>query len=492
MNELLYTTDFQVTLLLCLLKDKQFWDKVSVSLRLEDFGPMCLRFMYELAILHNQKYGALPAVETMFLLVDSGLKSPIPEVTTFVPPAEAELLVTVLGRYRTYVPTEPETRFYADHLSPYIAVMRWNAACEAGMGTSDMLSKATEIKEEIARINTGRFKFSRSSAPVPKEQSSSGTRYGIGISNVDGRIAGGLMRKQAGLICAGTGVGKSNLGINLMANLTWKKSATLYVTLELTDSRINERYQAMLAGIPASLFKKDIREWPECYQRRYRAICSDRFKLRHYGTTVDFTDGDYGVDHIDSAIKIWKEDSYKNGLNPDVECVAVVIDWLDRVSSEGLGKVNRNSSEERIYFHITEKLYQMANKHNIMIWTATQAKTEAKTKEFITSKDIAWGASKLHLMDVGVGMCPKNSDEKLVNTDTGLFAENEDAPGAVECSRMLNVSFLKSRDTTATDSFVPVYQGPTLKFWSRQADAVRHKDAIEADPYYGLEDVLDM
>lgn len=299
------------------------------------------------------------------------------------------------------------------------------------------------------------------------------------------------MRKQMGLVVAGTGVGKSNLKINMMANATWKKVGTLYITLELTASRINERYQAMLAGIPASLFKLPESMWPLCYRKRYAVITNPRFKLRPYATTADMADGDYTVNDIESAIQVWKDNAYNDGLDPDQDCVTVLVDWLDRISPEGLGKVNRNSSEERVYHHIMEKMYQLTNKHNINMWTSTQAKPEAKGKEFLRFTDIAWGASKLHLVDAGIGLCPKNADDKLLDKVTEMTGENEDTLKAPECSRILNASFMKSRDTSVTDTYVAVYQGPTLKFWDNQGDAMRMADAIKANPYVGLEDLME-
>jgi hypothetical protein len=491
MNALLFTTDFQITLLSCLLKDPKFWAAVSPSLRITDFGPHPYRFVFEIARNHFLHYGALPSVETLILLVDSAFINPPPELESFCPQEDKAILIHMLERYADYEPRESETDFYRAHLNDYLASMRWNHIIQEGLGADELIQKASDIKEELGRVNNGKFKMTHAGRPVPKEERSCGARYGLGIQAVDARLAGGLMRKQTGLLCAGTGVGKSNLQINMMAANTWRKTASLYITLELTSSRINERYQAMLAGIPASLFKVDERYWPEHYRKRHAAISGPRFKLHPYATTLDMADNDYGVIDIENAINVWKDKCTKEGLNADEDCTTVMIDWLDRVSANGLVKVNKNSSEERIYNHIMEKFSQIVNKHNLMLWTATQAKPEAKSKEVLRSTDIAWGGSKLNMVDAGIGLCPKNVDEKLKDSASGGWAENDDTAKAPECSRMLNASFLKTRDTSAVDTFVPIYQGPSLKFWNSSSDAIKIQDAIKLNPLYGLDDVLD-
>ena len=488
MSESLYTVEFQISLLMCLLRDHAFWNRASVSLRITDFGSPALRLVFDTAQTHAARFGALPAPETLVLLVDAALKAP--DTSVFVPPDECPLLAHVLHRYLSYSASATETAFYESHLPGYLATMRWNNALQAGSGAPDLLSQAAQLKEELTRVHTGRFKMVKACAPVPEEKRSSGRRYGLGIPVIDSKLAGGLMRQQLGLICAGSGVGKSNLGIGAMAHLTWCKVGCLYITLELTSERINERYQAMLGGIPASWFKKTPDKWPSCYRKRWQAITSDGFKLNPYATVMDMAAGDATIADIDSMINVWKESVTKQDLDADEVCTVVIVDWLDRMSGEGIAKINRNSSEERIWVHIIEKLDQLTKKHNIQLWTSTQAKPEAKGKEFLTSKDIAWGGSKINLMDAAVGLCPKNVDDGVFDAKTGTMGLNDDVVDAPECSRLLNASFMKSRDTGAVDTFVTAYQGPSLRLWNTKEEAMRLQDAIERDPYYGIADLL--
>jgi len=520
MNDTTYDVSFQNHLLMCMLKNDDLWHKAYDNLRVSDFGPSYLQFVYEVGREHFKKYSVLPTPDVLMIVLETAMEGKDPSVKTLVSFTEHYALATFLDRVLTYTPTEGDIKYLLDNMSKFWAGSRWNNVCVSDASSYEKLQAAAQLNSQMASVEKDTFTIVRGLAPVPEELKASGPRWGLGIPGVDIGLGGGLQRKQIGLIVAGTGVGKTTAMTGAMAGMTSLGAASFYVTLEMSAPRIQERYHGILGGIPANLFKQDLYQWPECYQKRYKVLTDPNFKLEPYGTICDMSRCQHGLPDIDKAISMWKDGMTKAGFNADQVCTSVYIDWLDRLSSKGITSTSKDMSEERLYFHLCEGIQHLASKHDVQIWGATQAKPEAKGKEMLTIKDTAWGYSKTHLMDAVGGITPllppSESGEKLqISRPVGRPKKNPAPPqqasaggseggGASsvendmeleakalkampECNRYMNFCFLKTRDTASVDTAEKMYQDPTLKLWPSQAAATRCRDAIEANPYYGLE-----
>jgi len=506
MSDTLYDVGFQCHLLTCMLRNPDLWRKASESLRVSDFGPNYLQFVYEVARNYVERYGELPSSQTLVLVLDDAMSNNDPNVHTVLSPMEHAALATFIEKYDVFTPEATDIQFCMKSLPEFWSAVRWASISSEAGSSYDKLQAAKQIAAGMNSVGEKTFKMMNGLDEVPEEESSTGDRYGLGVTSVDAVAAGGIMRKQMMLIAAGTGVGKTTSMTGCMAANTMRGVASLYITLEMTGARIQERYHGILGGIPANLFKKPRSQWPECYCKRLTAMLHPEFKLKPFVTICDMSSHPHSVADVDEAVKMWKEDTAKKGLDPDVVCTNVYIDWLDRMDPKGLLKIKKDTSEERMSFHLCEGLYQLFNKHDLCGSIATQAKPEAKGKERITAKDIAWGYSKLHLMDLGIGFAPIVPEENTESTGLGLKgskAKSKAGPGLddnagydvipkglAECDRDLNACFLKTRDVSAVDTFVKVYQDPTLRLWSSKKEALKRKEAIEADPYDGIKEFM--
>lgn len=508
MSDTLYDVGFQCHLLTCMLKSPELWRKASENLRVSDFGPSYLQFVYEVARAYVVRYGSLPSVNTLYVVLENAMNNGDADVKTMVSPMEHAPMATFLERYAAFQLTDADTKFCIENLGGFWAAVRWAAEALNGGTAADKLRKAAELSAAMGSVSKSTFKMMNGLDEVPEEESSAGQRYGFGIPTVDAVSGGGIQRKQAQLIIAGTGVGKTTSMTGCMAANTMMGTASLYVTLEMSGPRIMERYHGILGGIPANLFKKKKEYWPDCYKRRFYAMVKPSFKLNPYVTIADMSSQPHCMADIEQAIVLWKEGMCKKGFDADEVCANVYIDWLDRLDPKGLPGLRKDSTEERMYFHFTENIYHLANKHNLCLSAATQAKPEAKGKERLTIKDVAWGGSKMHLMDLGIGFAPvavdegadtgklgitktkgkgKGKDEEVVDNNSGYDVIHK---GMADCDRDLNACFLKTRDFSAVDTFVTVYQDPTLRLWSSRTQALRRKDAIERDPFDGIKEFM--
>lgn len=482
-----YDVAFQEALLLHLMKDSAFWGKHYLNVEADYFGPSYLSLVFDLFRLYFTQYDKLPSVTVAYQLVNHAVEQPEGYAYT-VGPMELDALGTFLERYALEQLTPEDTQFYESNVAGFVAAVKWQRAQMQGLSTQELLQTAAEINEGLKSVNSGTFTLGWANESVAEEESACGERFGLGVPLIDSGVAGGIMRKQAGLIVAGTGVGKTTSMTGAMASNAVLKRGGLYITLEMTAARIRERYHGILAGIPATLFKKPKSQWPEAYRKRLELVTDPAFGLARYGVICDMSGTENGVFDIEQAIIQWKEMVYKAKGDPDEDCCTVYIDWLDRISDKGLAgtKLNKTSSEERLWFHVTEKLYQFANKHNLGVWVSTQAKPEAKGKERINLKDVAWGGSKAHLMDLAVGFCVVNTEEP-VRSATSTISETPVGGMEKECSRLLNCCYMKTRDTSNTDSFVTVYQDPTLKLWDSKRDAQTKAQLIKNNYKIGLQ-----
>jgi len=500
MSDTLYDVGFQIHLLKCMLRSPALWRMASENLRVSDFGPSYLQFVYEVARAYVGRYGGLPSTNTLFVVIENTMNNGDPEIKTIVSPMEHTPLATLLEEYAVFTPTEADIKFCEANLGGFWAAVRWLAETLAGGSSFDKLKKAAELSVAMGSLQKKTFTMSNGLDEVPEEESASGQRWGWGVPTIDAMLGGGIMRKQAQIVIAGTGVGKTTSMTGSTAANTMMGTASAYFTLEMTAARIMERYQGILGGIPANLFKKKREFWPECYRKRFAALIKPSCKLKPYMTVVDMAAQPHCVADIDEGIKLWKDGMDKQGFDADQLCANVYIDWLDRLDPKGLPGVTRNTTEERIYFKFTEALYQLANKHNLCVTVATQAKPEAKGKERLTAKDVAWGYAKQHMMDVSIAFAPIITEpEEEGKGKVGIKAKGKAGPAVddnsgydtitvnmPECDREMNACFLKTRDTAAVDTFVRIYQDPTLRLWSSKPQAVRRKEAIERDPYDGI------
>lgn len=206
-----------------------------------------------------------------------------------------------------------------------------------------------------------------------------------GWKEFDDILGGGLARKQMLLLSANSGGGKSIVMANLALNYVQQGKNALYISLELSEEMIYQRYIAMVTGVGT-------RDWQHQVDDIAHKITCDGdksgslyIKRMAQGSTSN-------------QIRAYlKEFELKNGFVPDV----IAVDYIDLMgSNEKISADNIHEKDKRA----SEELREIMNDYNAVGMTASQQNRGAVTATELNHSHIAGGISKINTTDVYVSI----------------------------------------------------------------------------------------
>lgn len=211
--------------------------------------------------------------------------------------------------------------------------------------------------------------------------------YSSGWDEFDEMIGGGYARKTITLFSANSGGGKSitlsNAGISLMK----QGLHVLYLSLELYQDMVDDRYIQMFSGINRTDFGQRISEIEQKVGR-------------------ETTDGTLTIKYMPAGSNandfraFLKEFELKKGFVPDV----LIVDYLDIMgSNEKMSADNVFEKDKRS----TEQLRNILVDYNMIGLTASQQNRgaiEAADQNRLNQSHIAGGISKVNTVDVHVSI----------------------------------------------------------------------------------------
>lgn len=205
--------------------------------------------------------------------------------------------------------------------------------------------------------------------------------YSTGWSGVDDALFGGISRKELLLVSANSGGGKSITLANLAFNFVMTGKNVLYISLELSEDVIAQRFDTMLTGIGR-------REWKEHVDEISNRITS---KSKDAGTL--------DIIHMPPAttsnhIRSYLQEFYlHHSITPDL----LIVDYLDNMSpNEHVSADNVFEKDKRS----SEQLRQIAVDYNMFAATASQLNRSAIGAVDHNHSQIAGGISKIQVADV--------------------------------------------------------------------------------------------
>lgn len=218
-----------------------------------------------------------------------------------------------------------------------------------------------------------------------EKQSKTPLRTPTKWTEFDAALNGGIARKEILLFSANSGGGKSITLSNIAVNMLEQGFNVMYVSLELSEELISQRFDAMFSGIPTVLS-----------QHRYRDIASS---LINIAPNV----GQLQIKHMPSgttanSIRAYiKEYELTTGCVPDV----LIVDYLDIMgANEKVSADNVWEKDKRA----TEQLRDIAFEYDLFVCTASQQNRAAIDNENPNQSHIAGGLSKVNTVDVYVSI----------------------------------------------------------------------------------------
>ena len=226
---------------------------------------------------------------------------------------------------------------------------------------------------------------------------------------VDELLNGGLARTEILLFSANSGGGKSITLANLALNFLAQKLNVLYVTLELSENLVAQRFDIMYTGVPSVLWQKEYKEIAGSLTAIGPHMGKLTIKHMPSGTTAN------------SIRSYLKEFELKSGYVPDL----LIVDYLDimganeRVSADNVWEKDKRA---------TEQLRDIGFDYNMFIATASQQNRAALEAQELHQGHIAGGISKVNTVDVHISII-LNSSMKAAGEVSFAFLKTRNSDG---------------------------------------------------------------
>ena len=442
------------------------------KLRLSDFPSLPVRLVFEVLRAHYAAYGDLPGVKAFPQEMLSALRGIAPDgkptIETDVPQALNNAVAECMASVFTAIqhPSSSDTAYFKDKLKAYLSDVRLGAMPGSRMTSLEQIDEVARIKEGIDAITGGTREVKATSARkrVIRRKTEQTKRFGTGVWPIDIRTKMGMELGEVGCILAGSGVGKTNMMINFAANAALRGMHALFITLEVSEDIVLRRMHAMIGNFPMSLMDKPEEEWPKADLERYDFMLSDAFpNIGYVDVNYEYVDKKPTCSDIDREIGAWKDKMHKAGLSDD-ECPLVFVDYIRQIDPGSLSSKNDNTNTK--LGEIMQQIKRMAMKHRCVIWTAQQVTRIANRKEHIRKDDIADSIAIVNHCDVILGFVPVGGVEQTAATTQET--EDDTMENHSDKERLMNVDFVKLRNSGETGSFCTVFQGKSLRLWTSE------------------------
>lgn len=197
----------------------------------------------------------------------------------------------------------------------------------------------------------------------------------------DELIGGGLARTELLLFSANSGGGKSVALANLALNFCSQGLNVLYLSLELSEQMIAQRFDMMLTGIPTISWRENVNEISAALNQIAPHMGDLTIKRMSTGTNAN-------------AIRAYlKEFELKNGFIPDL----LIVDYLDIAGPNG--KVSGDNVFEKDK-QAAEQIRDILFDYNMFGATASQQNRGAIEATELNQGHIAGGISKVNTVDI--------------------------------------------------------------------------------------------
>lgn len=228
---------------------------------------------------------------------------------------------------------------------------------------SDALERSRKRKEKIEKISTGWVEF-------------------------DNATGGGFGRKTLNSFIGGTGVGKSLIMVALASNMLRNGYNVLYISGEMSEEKIADRFDANLLRIELDKLKEiPDKEFVEKVDRVFNGKCG-QIEIKEYPTSSA------NVNHFKSLLQDLKQ---KKGFVPDV----IFIDYINIFAS---ARVNMSAGSYTLIKAIAEELRALAVSTNTCMVTATQSVRGSQESSDIELSDTSESYALVHTLDYFAGI----------------------------------------------------------------------------------------
>jgi replicative DNA helicase len=218
------------------------------------------------------------------------------------------------------------------------------------------------------------------------------------LPSLNRSLEGGLGEKELAMVIAPPGVGKSLWLVNQAVQSMMEGRKVLYVSLEMSEDKIAQRFDSVATLIPQGQLKDPsaqlkVGERLSIFQNSFP---NSQLVIKEFPT---------GQATVNSLRALMVQLKNYEDFEPDV----VIVDYL-----ELMRPVRENQHEYQAQQRIAEELRGLAMENKFLVWTATQTNRQGRAVKVITDAELGDSYGKIRTCDFAVSL--NQSEEEF---DTG-------------------------------------------------------------------------
>ena len=257
-------------------------------------------------------------------------------------------------------------------------------------------NRIAEIEEKVRQamlvcreVNVGQIYFDDVDARFHRQFDNKDKKRFKTVFNTHNEfLDGGLSTKELAMVIAPPGVGKSLYLVNQGVAAIKENKKVLYISLEMAEDKIAQRFDAILTMVPTTRLK-EISSMPTVKDRltKVKAKYADsRLIIKEFPT------GQLTVNQIRALLVQLK---LHHDFVPDI----LIVDYLELLRPNRVIDAEYQAQER-----IAQELRGLAMENNILVWTATQTNRQGKKVATITDAELGDSYGKIRPADWAISL----------------------------------------------------------------------------------------
>jgi replicative DNA helicase len=381
-----FSDNIQRGILYLVKHDKDFYSQIAGLIKPEYFEFPSYSFIFERVRAYYDKYKVIPPDD--ILLED--ISKNLPKGQSL---GDYEDDISQINSLNTNVLDNRE--FVLDLVEDFA---RKQALTQAIKDSVVLLkeNKIPEIEEIVRKamlvsreVNVGQLYFDDVDNRITRLfENKQKKKYRTVFNTFNEFLDGGLNSKELAMVIAPPGVGKSLYLVNQGAIALKEGKKVLYISLEMAEDKIAQRFDSILTMIP-NVKLKDKSVYPLLKERLNQVQKKfDQAQL----IIKEFPVGQLTVNQIRSLLVQLK-------LHHDFVPDLLIVDYLE------LLRPNRAiDAEYQAQERIAQELRGLAMEHNFLVWTATQTNRMGKKVATITDAELGDSYGKIRPADWAISL----------------------------------------------------------------------------------------
>lgn len=212
-------------------------------------------------------------------------------------------------------------------------------------------------------------------------------KYKTFLPAINKSLEGGMGCKELAMVVAPPGVGKSLFLVNQGVNSLVEGRKVLYISLEMSEDKIAQRFDSVMTLIPQFKLKDpqsqlSVKERLEMFQKEF----DGQLVIKEFPT---------GQASINTIRNLMVQLQNYEDFTPDL----LIVDYLE------LMRPTRDVQQEyHAQQRVAEELRGLGMEYNMLIWTATQTNRQGRMVKVITDAELGDSYGKIRTCDFAMSL----------------------------------------------------------------------------------------